>query len=127
MNKPKKREILIAEYIIDKLKKFNPFIWHKSKYNSVYIKFRDVRLGSIRISDHNRRSKYKYTYEINSNLTTNEILIYINSMINKIINKVFNLDCYEPEQWKVYSGKEKKYITVKDYKEYKKHILKKDK
>ena len=37
------------------LKPYGALEWHKSKYNSYYIKFKDTRLGSIRIADHDKK------------------------------------------------------------------------
>lgn len=37
------------------LKQYGALEWHKSKYNSYYIKFKDTRLGSTRIADYDGR------------------------------------------------------------------------
>ena len=40
------------------------YIWHKATTGSIYIRFKDVRVGSIRIADHKGRSKLKYKYNL---------------------------------------------------------------
>jgi len=45
------------------------YIWHNSETsNSVYIRFKDSRMGSIRISDHKGKSKYKYKFNMRSDV-----------------------------------------------------------
>lgn len=40
------------------------YIWHKATTGSVYIRFDDNRIGSVRIADHEGRSKLKYKYNL---------------------------------------------------------------
>ena len=40
------------------------YIYHVSKWNSVYLKFRDPGMKSIRIGDHKGREKYKYKWNL---------------------------------------------------------------
>lgn len=47
------------------------YIYYESRLkNSYYIRFEDARIGSIRISDHNGRDKYRYKYNIRADLNT---------------------------------------------------------
>lgn len=63
----------VANDIIEKLKEqdIGAYIWHKATTGSVYIRFSDNRLGSIRIGDHKGISKYKYKYNIRVDSTFN--------------------------------------------------------
>ena len=40
------------------------YIWHKATTGSCYIRFKDNRIGSIRIGDHDGRDKLKYKWNI---------------------------------------------------------------
>lgn len=64
-NKFKKAEDL-ANCVIDALTErgVGCYIWHKATTGSVYIRFDDNRIGSIRIADHEGRSRLKYKYNL---------------------------------------------------------------
>lgn len=59
-----------ANKIINLLKENNveAYIWHKATTNSIYIRFKDNRIGSIRIADHEGRDKLKYKFNLRSDL-----------------------------------------------------------
>ncbi len=40
------------------------YLYHVSRWNSVYLKFRDEGMKSIRIGDHTGREKYKYKWNL---------------------------------------------------------------
>jgi hypothetical protein len=40
------------------------YIYNKAKTGSVYIRFKDARIGSIRVGDHEGRQKYSYKYNL---------------------------------------------------------------
>lgn len=46
----------------------NSYIWHTSTKGSVYVRFKDRRIGSIRISDHDGKPWLKYKYNIRSDI-----------------------------------------------------------
>lgn len=55
--------------ILTELKELEPYIYHKSyTTNSVYVKFKNERLRSLRISDHDGYDKYKYKWNIRSDV-----------------------------------------------------------
>ena len=110
------------------LKPYGALEWHKSKYNSYYIKFKDTRLGSIRIADHDGRKKYSYTYQVfTQNKTKDELRTEIENIIEKIIIKSKIIDNFNPNIYIVYNSNTNQYITLKTREDYKNHILKKDK
>ena len=110
------------------LKPYGALEWHKSKYNSYYIKFKDVRLGSIRIADHDGRKKYSYTYQVfTQNKTKDELRIEIETIIEKIIIKSKMIKNFDQHKYIVYDTKINQYIRLNKKKEYYDHILKKDK
>ena len=109
------------------LKQYGALEWHKSKYDSYYIKFKDTRLGSIRIADHNGRKKYSYTYQVfTQNKTKDELRTEIENIIEKIIIKSKIIDNFNPNIYIVYNSNTNQYITLKTRKDYKNHILKKE-
>ena len=110
------------------LKPYGALEWHKSKYNSYYIKFKDIRLGSIRIADHDGRKKYSYTYQVfTQNKTKDELRIEIETIIEKIIIKSKMIKNFDPHKYIVYDTKINQYIRLNKKKEYYDYILKKDK
>lgn len=109
------------------LKQYGALEWHKSKYNSYYIKFKDTRLGSIRIADHDGRKKYSYTYQVfTQNKTKDELRIEIETIIEKIIIKSKMIKNFDPNKYIVYDTKINQYIRLNKKKEYYDHILKKE-
>lgn len=60
--------VKIADKILNDLRDWRPYIWHKSKNESIYIKFPHWALGSIRIGNHNSRAKYNYRFEIRTDI-----------------------------------------------------------
>lgn len=55
---------LLAKETLKRLNSLGAYIYHESVGGSVYIKFRDERMGSIRIADHPGRKKYKYRWNL---------------------------------------------------------------
>ena len=109
-------------------KPYGALEWRKSKYNSYYIKFKDTRLGSIRIADHDGRKKYSYTYQVfTQNKTKDELGIEIETIIEKIKIKSKMIKNFDPHKYIVYDTKINQYIRLNKKKEYYDHILKKDK
>jgi hypothetical protein len=58
----------LAERIIKKLKEegVECYLWHAATTGSAYIRFKDVRVGSIRMGDHKGRSQYSYRWNVRS-------------------------------------------------------------
>lgn len=109
----------IFDQLMKELKPLGAIKWHTSKTNSIYIKFKDVRLGSIRISDHKGRKKYNYTYE----LTNTNTIETVNNVIQLIKEKSKTLSNFDPEKYIVYSSRERCYLEVSNYETYKDYIL----
>lgn len=110
----------IFEQLMKELKPLGAIKWHTSKTNSIYIKFKDVRLGSIRISDHKGRKQYNYTYELNQHSTKSNIL----AVIGSVKSKARTLSNFNPEHFIVYSKTQQRYIQLNNFNEYKNYILK---
>ena len=60
----------IANKIISELSNvgIKAYIWHVANTGSVYIRFDDIRMGSIRLGDHEGRSKLKYKWNVRSDI-----------------------------------------------------------
>ena len=58
----------IADQLILKLNALGVgcYIWCRATTGSVYIRFEDVRMGSIRLGDHDGKDKLKYKFNIRS-------------------------------------------------------------
>ena len=46
------------------LKHLNPYIYHESKNDSIYIKFENENIRTIRLADHRGIEKYKYKWNL---------------------------------------------------------------
>jgi hypothetical protein len=62
----------IANELVEKLnvEGFEAYIWHvaESTTGSAYIRFKNPLLCSIRLGDHNGKEKYKYKYNVRSDI-----------------------------------------------------------
>lgn len=98
------------EYLYNELKHLGCIKWHNNRV-SYYLKFKDCRIGSIRLSNHGSRKIYKYTFDyIQANGK------YKKKQLDKIIDdihmKVINLKEFNPNICLVY--KNGKYIEIKE-------------
>lgn len=116
-------ELQISEYIFKELQTFGAIKWHKNKNHSFYIKFRDVRLGSIRIANHKGRSKYRYTYEVYKN--DPKLKDVISSIIGSIKKKASSIKDFDPKKYIVYDVEKRSYTNIESFETYKNIILKK--
>ena len=123
LNNIYKKELYISDILISALEKYGAIKWHKNKNHSFYIKFKDVRLGSIRIANHKGRERYNYTYEI----YTNDVDIdeKINNIVNSIINKTKTIYNFNSDKYIIFDKKDRKYKEVKTLQEYKNYIFNK--
>ena len=118
-------EILkVRDKLFNQLQEFGAIKWHKSSYGSCYIKFKDTRLGSIRISDHEGRQKYTYKYEVHVN--GHNISGQIDAIVKAVKEKTESLHGFDPERFIVWSNLKGMYEEVPNFQEYKKRILKKE-
>jgi hypothetical protein len=88
----------IVDEFIYRLDYIGAFVWHQSKTTeSFYIKFKDERLGSIRISDHKGKEKLKYK---------NEVIVGeefdFNLICENILKKTNELEDFDPNKFIVY-------------------------
>ena len=90
----KRKELYISDVLVESLKDYGAIKWHKNDNHSFYIKFRDVRLGSIRIANHKGRNKYHYTYEIYKD--DKDIERKIDDTIHSIIEKSKSIKDFNP-------------------------------
>lgn len=113
-------EKTISEYIFERLRDFGAIKWHKNKNHSFYIKFKDVRLGSIRISNHQGREQYRYTYEIFK--SERDVERKMEDVIASIISKSKEIYNFNPEKYIVFDKENRCYIEVENFQQYKDHI-----
>lgn len=61
---------LTAELLISRLeaKGIKAYIWHVATTGSIYIRFEEQRMSSVRIGDHDGREKYKYKWNLRSDI-----------------------------------------------------------
>lgn len=61
---------VIADKLIIELKKegIGAYVWHVATTGSVYVRFEDHRIGSVRIGDHTGIDKYQYKFNIRSDM-----------------------------------------------------------
>ena len=113
-------EKAVSDFLFRRLEKYGAIKWHKNKNHSFYLKFKDVRLGSIRIANHTGRSKYKYTYELF--IDDKNILDQIADTLFCVVEKSKTIHGFNPDIYVIYAKSQNRYLAVKDYKEYKEYI-----
>lgn len=118
-----KNELVISNIIYEKLKGFGAIKWHKNKNHSFYIKFKDVRLGSIRIANHKGREKYNYTYELF--VQDKDLDRKIHDVIESVKTKSKSISGFCGQRFIIWDKEKRQYTKVKDFKEYKESILSK--
>lgn len=62
-----KRVRMIVIHLLDELEGEGAYLYHVSQFDSVYIKFKDEDLKSLRVADHNSQGmckKYKYKWNL---------------------------------------------------------------
>ena len=59
-----------ADQLVNRLNKegLDAYIWCHATTGSAYIRFKDSRMCSIRVGDHDGREKYKYKYNVRSDV-----------------------------------------------------------
>lgn len=66
----KEDTLKIAEYFLKKLAPEGAYIYHEAvTTNSIYIKFKNEKLKSLTIRDHNTKKKYRYKWNFRVDLT----------------------------------------------------------
>lgn len=70
MSKKKVNHVNLAESLVEALNKYEvgAYIYHKATTGSVYIRFGDAKLCSVRVGDHDGREKYKYKFNLRSDI-----------------------------------------------------------
>jgi len=114
----------VSKRLLKELKPFGAIDWHTSKNDSRYIKFRDCRIGSIRIADHDGRKSYKYKFNIDTNKVTDldrEVMI----MTLQIKTAIQFIGDFNPENYIVYNNNYGGYVKLDNYEQYKEVVLNK--
>jgi len=109
--------------MLEPLFKYGLVFWHQSKTNSYYYKFRDARLGSIRISNHKARPHMKYTYMFPHN-AVKQAVRFISAETEK---RASNIQYFDPNQFVAYNkdrSSNKKYIRFFSENEWRAYIKK---
>lgn len=112
----------ISEILLRHLAPYGAIKWHKNRNHSFYIKFRDVRLGSIRIANHKGRQRYRYTYEIYRD--DKNVDKKIKAVISSIQKKSETIPAFDAGKYVVYLQENRSYQEVPTFTDYKNHILK---
>lgn len=55
---------VIKKWILKNLKEYKPYVYYSARTGSLYLKFEDSSLGSVRIGDHQGIEKYRYRWNI---------------------------------------------------------------
>lgn len=67
-----KKNKAIANLVIEELNKrgMEAYIYHTATTGSIYIRFANPNMKSIRVGDHEGREKYSYKFNLRSDVTT---------------------------------------------------------
>ena len=107
-----------SDYLFNNLKHLGCIKWHNNA-TSYYLKFKDCRIGSIRLSNHQSRKRYNYKFEYikpNGKFEKKKL----DEIIDKVHIRVLELQGFNPNKYIVYKNGE--YTEIKE-KDYRKHIL----
>ncbi len=60
----------VAQCVVNRANKhgLGAYIWHSATTGSAYIRFKDSRMCSVRIGNHNGRDRYKYKFNLRSDI-----------------------------------------------------------
>lgn len=83
------------EYFFNKTKHLGAILWHNNR-DSYYVKFKDNRIGSMRISNHPGRSQYSYKWDLRIDDVTTDLLDNIAETIEIYVK---SLSCYNPDNY----------------------------
>lgn len=56
-------ESLVAQLLV-RLRPLGVYVYHRAKFGSVYLKFAEAGIGSVRVADHCGRAKYNYRFNL---------------------------------------------------------------
>ncbi len=79
-------------------KKLKPYLYHRKHRGSIYIKFEDSRLGSIRVANHDGKRKYAYRWSLRIDMSSKEtrvrdgkkMFLYGYSLIDNLVTHMTN-------------------------------------
>lgn len=111
----------ISDYFVRWLEPYGIIKWHKNSNHSFYLKFKDARLGSIRIANHKGRDRYNYTYEVYRNEKNLEEKM--KSIVDAIAEKSATLSDFDPDKYVVWDKKRGGFKAVENYKQYKLEVF----
>lgn len=104
----------VCDTLVSELSSLGAFKWHNNR-DSYYIKFKDTRVGSIRISNHNGRERYNYTWEI---FTSSDCTSTIGYVIDSVREKILNISNFDPNKYIVFiNGRYKEVSSLDEYKQ----------
>ena len=110
----------IYNLLLGALQAYGSIPWHTATTGSMYIKFRDTRLGSIRIADHPARGQYSYKYELSPDSTNEEI----DEVYFAVIQRTYTIPGFNPQAFVVYAPYLRQYIELDTLEAYRDFILK---
>jgi transcription initiation factor IIE alpha subunit len=110
----------IRDALFKRLKHLGAIKWHNNR-DSYYIKFKDVRVGSIRISKHTGRQRYSYTWQIDIN---DDAPYKIKEIEHQVTQKIETILDFDPNKYMVW---DRGFKEVNSFEEYKDYILNKRK
>lgn len=60
------KQILISlrDQVLNRLQELGAYLYYSAASGSQYIKFSDARMGSLRIGDHDGKTKYRYKWNL---------------------------------------------------------------
>jgi len=112
--------IQIYNLLLKALQPYGSIPWYTAATGSMYIKFRDTRLGSIRIADHPARGQYSYKYELSPTSTNEEI----DEVYFSVIQHTYRIPGFNPSVFIVYDQYLRQYIELDTLEIYRDFILK---
>lgn len=105
-------------YLLKNLESYGVLHWYTaSSGKSVYLKFKDHRLGTIRISNHKNVRQEHYAWDLNY-LELNKYKL--DKIIEQVGEKSKKIPKFNPNKFMVYNQRVEKTVCVQTFSEYRK-------
>lgn len=111
----------VRNYLLKELKDYGILVWHISSSNkSIYLKFRDHRVGTIRLSNHEKKGCYEFCWELDY---TNSTKTQADGLVWAVKEKIKTLENFNPNTYIVFNRRIHKFVKVKNIEEYRRQTM----
>ena len=111
----------VRNFLMKELKDYGILVWHISSSNkSIYLKFRDHRVGTIRLSNHEKKDCYDFCWELNYETSTKK---QADSLVWAVKEKIKTLEGFNQNVYIVYNRRICKFVKARNMEEYRRMTM----